>query len=99
MDREALNQELINDGWQVDESFSRHLLMAHSGALSIVVPERVWQDEVPLYELYDVEKNIGCWAWSRPTPLRAKMLLEEFGNPVHRAWIPPGSTHLKPELR
>ena len=79
MNREILEQELARAGWEVDSSFSEHLAIGNAGNLCILAPEQSWQGADPVYELFDVEKNIACWVHRIPTPLRAAMLLEQRG--------------------
>lgn len=79
MIREAIERELASAGWRVDDGFAGHLLVGNAGELSVLVPWRVWRGANPAYELYDVEKHVACWVRMIPTPLRARMILEEHG--------------------
>ncbi|MCA1717927.1 MAG: hypothetical protein LC781_14280 [Actinobacteria bacterium] len=79
MIREAIEWELADAGWRVDNGFAGHLLVGNAGDLSILVPWRAWRGADPAYELYDVEKHVACWVRVIPTPLRARMILEEHG--------------------
>jgi hypothetical protein len=97
VERETIEQELVDAGWEVDCSFAEHLAIGNADELSILVPQWTWQNEVPLYELYDIEKNVACWVWAIPTPLRAAMLLEEYGEPTPGEWDYTSSTQLRPE--
>jgi hypothetical protein len=97
VDREAIEQNLVDAGWEVEGGFAEELTIGNTEDLCILVPQWAWQDEVPLYELYDVEKNIGCWAWVIPTPLQAAMLLEAYGEPTPNEWDYTSSTQLRPE--
>ena len=79
MIREAIERELADAGWRVDDGFAGHLLLGNAGELSVLVPWRAWRGPDPAYELYDVEKHVACWVGMIPTPLRARMILEEHG--------------------
>jgi hypothetical protein len=97
VDREAIEQQLVEAGWEVDGSFAELLAIGNAEEISILVPQWAWQDGMPLYELYDVEKNVACWVWVIPTPLQGAMLLEEYGEPTPREWDYTSSTQLRPE--
>jgi hypothetical protein len=99
VNREDIEQQLVDAGWDVDGSFAEHLALGSAHELSILVPHWAWQEEVPLYELYDVEKNLACWVWIIPTPSRAAMLLEDYGEPTPGEWDYTSSTQLRPEPR
>jgi hypothetical protein len=74
--REAIERGLGSAGWRVDVAFAGHLLVGNAEELSVLVP---WRGADPAYELYDVEKHVACWVRMIPTPLRARMILEEHG--------------------
>lgn len=97
MDREAIEQKSIDAGWELDGGFAEQLAIGNADDLCILVPQRAWQDEVPLYELYDVRKSVACWVWVMPTPLQAAMLLEAYGEPTPAEWDHTTSTKLRPE--
>jgi hypothetical protein len=97
VDREAIEQQLVEAGWEVDGGFAEHLAIGNADELSILVPQWAWQDQLPLYELYDVEKNVACWVWVIPTPLQGAMLLEEYGEPTPGEWDYTSSMQLRPE--
>ena len=82
MEKEAVEQELVRAGWEVDYGFLEHLTIGNAGDLSILVPPRDRQGTVPEYELYDVQRNTACRIEVIPTPLRAGMLLEDHGENV-----------------
>jgi hypothetical protein len=97
VDREAIEQELVDAGWEVDSGFAELLAIGNVEKLSILVPQWAWQDGTPLYELYDVEKNLACWVWAIPSPFQAALLLEEYGEPTPVEWDYTSSTHLRPD--
>ena len=74
-----MEQELTRAGWEVDDNSPEHLALGNAGNLCVLIPEQSWQGADPVYELFDVEKNTACWVHWIPTPLRAEMLLEHYG--------------------
>ncbi len=96
MEKEAIEQELVRTGWEVDYGFSGHLIIGNAGDLSILTPSQTWQGAaVAEYELYDAHKNIVCRVGMIPTPLRAGMLLEEHGEDAfagdQQEWATPAN--------
>jgi hypothetical protein len=79
VEKEAIEQEVMRAGWEVDYGFLGHLIIGNAGDLSILTPSQAWQGAPPVYELYDAQRNIACRTRVIPTPLRAEMLLEEHG--------------------
>jgi hypothetical protein len=77
--REAIERELADADWRVDDGFAGYLLVGNAGDLSVLVPWRGWRGADPAYELYDVEKHVTCYVRVIPMPLRARMILEEHG--------------------
>ena len=97
MIREAIEQELVRAGWEVDDGFSGHLLIGNAGDLSILTPwGDKWSAAAPQYELYDVQRNVDCRVGVIPTPLRARMLLEEHGESAfvdeEEEWVTTSTT-------
>ena len=79
MIREAIEQTLVSAGWEVDDGFSEHLVIGNTGDLSILILWWGRRDADPEYELYDAQRNLVCQVEAVPTPLEAKILLEEHG--------------------
>jgi len=79
MDKETLDQELARAGWEVDGSFSEHLIIGNAGDLCVIVPGWVGLNEDPVYELYDVERDVSYWVREVLTPQKAAELLQEYG--------------------
>ena len=82
MEREAIEQEVMRTGWEVNYGFSGHLIIGNADDLSILTPSLDWRSAAPEYELYDAQRNIACRVERVPTPLQARMLLEEHGEPA-----------------
>src|SRR5919107_2119808 len=80
-DREEIEHALVDAGWELDGSFSDHLLVGEDGELSILVPQWVGEMDDPVYELCDGERQTTYWVGEIPTPQQAAMLLEEHGGP------------------
>ena len=81
MDKDRIDQELAEAGWEPHGTFSEHLSIGESGDLCVLVPRSTWETDEPAYELYDVERDVSYWVHEIPTPERAAMLLEEHGEP------------------
>jgi hypothetical protein len=79
VDRKTLEQELASTGWEVDGSFSEHLAIGNAEDLSVIVPGWAEWGEDPVYELYDVERNVSYWVDKMLTPNQAAELLREHG--------------------
>ena len=80
-DREEIEHALVDAGWELDGSFSDHLLVGEDGELSILVPQWAWGMDNPVYELCDGEREVTYWVGEIPTPRHAAMLLREHGGP------------------
>ncbi len=59
-------------GWAVDGSVSEHLARGHAGDLCLLVPQWARRTTDPVYELYDVERNVSYWVRQIPTPIVAR---------------------------
>jgi hypothetical protein len=79
--QEDIEQGFADAGWQLDGSFSEHLVIGHHGTLSILAHLRSWDYNVPTYELYDVQRHLSYRVREIPTPQRAGMLIQEYGEP------------------
>jgi hypothetical protein len=79
VDEQRHKEQLANAGWEPDGTFSEHLAIGNKGDLCILVPQWVWRSDDPMYELYDVERNVSCWVAEVPTPEQAAQLLQEYG--------------------
>jgi hypothetical protein len=79
--REEIEYALVDAGWELDGSFSDHLLVGEDGDLSILVPRWAGEMDDPVHELCDGEREITYWVREVPTPQHAAMLLEEHGGP------------------
>lgn len=73
--------KLANAGWELDGTFSEHLVIGNAGDLCVIVPAWVWGSCGPVFELHDVEKNLSYWVMEIPTPQKAAELLREHGGP------------------
>jgi hypothetical protein len=47
VDREAIEQNLVDAGWEVEGGFAEELTIGNTEDLCILVPQWAWQDEVP----------------------------------------------------
>jgi hypothetical protein len=80
-DWEETEHALVDAGWELDGSFSDHLLVGEDGELSILVPPWAWGMDDPLYELCEGAREVTYWVGEIPTPRHAAMLLREHGGP------------------
>ncbi len=78
-DKDRIDRELADAGWEPDGTFSKHLAIGESGDLCVLVHRSTWEPNVPTYELYDVDKHVSYWVHEIPTPERAAVLLKEQG--------------------
>ena len=80
-DKDKIDRELADAGWEPDGTFSEHLAIGEADDLCVLVHRSTWETDEPAYELYDVERNVSCWVHEVPTPEQAAALLEEHGEP------------------
>jgi hypothetical protein len=78
-DKDRIDRELADAGWEPDGTFSDYLAIGESGDLCVLVHRSTWESNEPTYELYDVDKHVSYWVHEIPTPERAAALLEEHG--------------------
>ncbi len=81
VDKDKIDRELADAGWEPDGTFSDHLSIGTSDDLCVLVPRSTWETEEPAYELYDVARHICYWVHEIPTPEQAAVLLKEHGEP------------------
>ena len=79
MNREELEQSLARAGWNLDGSFSGYLLIGYTDDLSVLVPEEAYDNDDPIFEIIEHERNATYWVREIPTPQQAQQLLEEYG--------------------
>ena len=82
MEIEAIEKEVVEAGWDLDYGFLGHLIIGNAGDLAILIPSEAWQGARPEYELYDTQRNTVCRVGVIPSPLQARMLLDEHGEPT-----------------
>ena len=81
MSREEIERGLVEAGRKLDSSFSEQLLIESDSDLAIMAYNLDRETEPPIYELYEVERNISYWVWEIPTSRQAAVLLGEYGGP------------------
>jgi hypothetical protein len=82
MDQEEIEQRLANAGWDLDGSFSEHLIIGCSGEnISLLAHKEAWETDEPLFEIIDHQRLQSYWVREVPTPYQAAKLLEEYGHP------------------
>ena len=80
-DKDKVDRELVDAGWETDGSFSGYLAIGESGDLCVLVHRGAREADEPAYELYDADKHLSYRVHEVPTPERAAVLLEEHGEP------------------
>jgi hypothetical protein len=78
-DKDRIDRELADAGWEPDGTFSDYLAIGESGDLCVLVHRSTWESNEPTYELYDAGQHVSYWVHEIPTPERAAALLEEHG--------------------
>jgi hypothetical protein len=84
-DKDKIDRELADAGWELNGTFSDYLAIGESGDLCVLVHRSTWESNEPTYELYDAGRHISYWVHEIPTPERAAKLLEEHGEPSEDA--------------
>jgi hypothetical protein len=85
VDKDKIDQQLTDAGWEPDGTFSEHLAIGESGDLCVLVHRSTWETDEPAYELYDAGRQVSYWVHEVPTPEQADKLLEEHGGPPDEA--------------
>lgn len=78
-DKDRIDRELADAGWEPDGTFSDYLAIGEAGDLCVLVHRSTWESNEPTYELYDAGQHVSYWVHEIPTPERAAALLEEHG--------------------
>ncbi len=78
-DKDKVDRELEEAGWETNGTFAEQLTIGESGDLCVLVHRSTWETDEPAYELYDADKRLSYWVHEIPTPERATKLLEEHG--------------------
>ena len=84
MANKELEQRIASAGWQIDDSFSGHLVIGNDGSnnnVSIVAYLDGWESDDPFFELLDHETDVAYWVRDVPTPQQAAQMLQENGKP------------------
>ncbi len=87
MTREEIEQGFVDAGWELDGSFSGHLVIGEDGDLCILAHQWTWGTDDPVFELSD--GNVTYWVREIPTPQQAEELLDEYGGPPEEEWGNP----------
>ena len=83
VDTQEIKQRFASTGWDIDDSFSGHLVIGCNGdTLSIVAHGEVFEttDDL-LFEIFDHEQYVNHWVQEIPTPQQAAQMLREHGEP------------------
>ena len=89
MTREEIEQRFADAGWELDGSFSEHLIIGYSGEyFSLLAHKEVWGTDDPIFEILDHEQMLTYWTTKIPTPHQAEKLILECGKPPE-TWDQP----------
>lgn len=83
MNQEEIQQEFVSAGWELDDSFYKHLIIGYTGHLSILAYLKTWETGDPKFQLCDHDNDLDYWVREIPTPQQAAKLLEEHGEPLY----------------
>jgi hypothetical protein len=82
---EEIENCFANAGWHLDGSFTDYLVIGYDqDRLSILARIEAGEsdeEEDPLFELIDHEKDLTYGVWEIPTPEEAREMLRENGQP------------------
>ncbi len=82
MSKEEIEQGFVNAGWELDGSFSEHLVIGEVDYLSILAHRQwTWETDDPMFELWDTDRDLTYWVRVIPMPRQAAVLLEGHGAP------------------
>jgi hypothetical protein len=80
MYQKEIEQSFTSAGWDIDGSFTEHLIIGYSGDnISLLAHKEVWGTDDPVFEIIDHERLLNYWVRDVPTPYQATTLLEEYG--------------------
>jgi len=55
-----MEQRFARAGWELDGSFSEHLIIGYSGdSVSLLAHEEVWETDEPIFEILDHEEMVN----------------------------------------
>ncbi len=88
MSPEEIKNRFASAGWQLDGGFEDYLVIGCSDedGLSILARKEAWEtdhddDDDPVFELIDHERDLTYGVWEIPTPEQAREMLRENGQP------------------
>ncbi len=84
MHRKDIENRFASAGWHLDGGFEDYLVIGYSDdGLSILARKEAWEadDDDPVFELIDHERDLTYGVWEIPTPEQAREMLRENGQP------------------
>ncbi len=87
-------QAIEEADWDIDEGFSRHLLVGNNDTVSVLAHEWVWNSDDPVFELSDEATGLTYWVREMPTSDEAQELINEYGRPTQEEY---GNPHKQDE--
>ena len=80
MNHKEIEQNFTSAGWELDGSFSDHLIIGYDGdSLSILAHREEWETDEPTFEILDHERILTYWTKKVCTPQQARDLLQKYG--------------------
>ena len=82
MSPDEIENRFASAGWHLDGGFAGYLVIGYDqDGLSILARKEAWEtdDEDPVFELIDHERNLTYGVWEIPTPEEAREMLREHG--------------------
>ena len=82
MSPDEIEDRFASAGWHLEGGFAGYLVIGYDqDGLSILARKEAWEtdDEDPVFELIDHERNLTYGVWEIPTPEEAREMLREHG--------------------
>jgi hypothetical protein len=79
---EEIENRFVHAGWHLDGGFAGYLIIGYDqDGVSILARQEAWRadEEDPVFELIDHERDLTYGVWEIPTPEEARELLREHG--------------------
>lgn len=82
MSPDEIENRFASAGWHLDGGFADYLVIGYDqDGLSILARKEAWEtdEDDPVFELMDHERNLTYGVWEIPTPEEAREMLLEHG--------------------
>jgi hypothetical protein len=69
VNREEIERRFADAGWELDGSFSEHLVIGCSeDTVSLLAHQEVWGEDDSIFEILDHDQMLNSWVREIPTP-------------------------------